>query len=410
MENVKKDLASIEAKHLVDITITYMKTKCPHLTAEFMIGLKFNHSHQSLCEDDIRDLLIDDPDVLKNLLEECLMAKQIVVSLYEKISTLMDDYRVTGPDVSMILNEIIMGEVKWYIEFPLFVKQKLLTTACRHPSKKVFGSLPIPLSVEPFAIGECVYPTIYDKNYVEEEAGGMVAAWIQGNIMEAEISPHADMFKTFKISPGPGPSLRPQPEVKGLVIDDYRNINADYIGACHTVAFILFTTVFLRLGKVQVKSESGMREKVIYRQKPVNDMCRVTVHYDGQTEMMDEGMNLASKMEEVKRKLEIHGFKFSSEDVSGNGKPKLIYSFNLNNGCNVHPIWLEVQFSNITSSGITLHDHVDYELRRLTRGPMTTALMRVKFEDYRRYNCGEDNDCHDINIILKALGREEMMA
>jgi len=110
-------------------------------------------------------------------------------------------------------------------------------------------------------------------------------------------------------------------------------------------------------------------------------MVRITVNYDGKSELMDEKLNLSSKMEVVKRRLAGMGLTFISEDVSKNGKPKFIYSFTASVKAVHYPIWLEVQFSNESVTGTSLNHHVDYELKRLQRGPLKSADMRKRFRN-----------------------------
>jgi hypothetical protein len=191
---------------------------------------------------------------------------------------------------------------------------------------------------------------------------------------------------------------------KGLSMDDYQRgiINDDYMRACGVAACLLQKNVFSTLGKVHVKSLNGMKEKLLFRQKPVNDMLRITVYYDGPSPMMADH-NLRTKMAEVKRKLSINGLTFLSEDESGNKKKKFIYSFTLMFEGRPHPMWLEVQFSNEVVRGIYIDDHVDYELRRLKRGKMRTDEMKRRFDTYSRHSCGEDVDGHDVDIIMRLL-------
>jgi hypothetical protein len=74
---------------------------------------------------------------------------------------------------------------------------------------------------------------------------------------------------------------------------------------------------------------TGIREKLVFRQKPVNDMLRVTIYYDVKSGWIDEHKNLLLKISEVKRKLESNRLTFIKEEKSGNGKPKLVYSLTL---------------------------------------------------------------------------------
>jgi len=57
------------------------------------LGVTFNQSNASLIQDDIRDVVTDEPLVLKELLEECL-AKYLLMSLWKRISSVFDDCKV----------------------------------------------------------------------------------------------------------------------------------------------------------------------------------------------------------------------------------------------------------------------------------------------------------------------------
>jgi len=69
-----------------------------------------------------------------------------------------------------------------------------------------------------------------------------------------------------------------------------------------------------------------MKEKVLYRQKAVNDMLRVTVNYDAEPRMLDEEHNLLSKMAELRRKLYVNGLTSLSEDESKNTCPQIHFN------------------------------------------------------------------------------------
>jgi len=56
--------------------------------------------------------------------------------------------------------------------------------------------------------------------------------------------------------------------------------------ACHVASFILQKESFVKLGKILVKSISGMKEKLLFRQKNVDDILRITVNYGGTFELM----------------------------------------------------------------------------------------------------------------------------
>jgi hypothetical protein len=218
--------------------------------------------------------------------------------------------------------------------------------------------------------------------------------------MNATISPHDCTITT-------GPTIDGIIKI-GLMIDDYHIVDDSYMQACYVASFILQRNVFARLGKLHVKSLSGIREKILFRQKYVNDMVRITVNYDGKSELMDEKLNLSSKMEVVKRRLAGIGLTFISEDVSKNGKPKFIYSFTVSVKAVDYPLWLEVQFSNESVTGTSLNHHVDYELKRLQRGSLKSADMRKRFRNYEKYQCVDDNCFHDINVIMTTLRLEEL--
>lgn len=56
-------------------------------------GVTFNQSNASLIQDDIRDVVTDEPLVLKELLEECL-AKYLLMLLWNRTSSVFDDCKV----------------------------------------------------------------------------------------------------------------------------------------------------------------------------------------------------------------------------------------------------------------------------------------------------------------------------
>jgi hypothetical protein len=188
----------------------------------------------------------------------------------------------------------------------------------------------------------------------------------------------------------------------GLTTDYYDKIDDKYMDACYVASYILQTNVFSFLGsKVHVKSSlSGIREKLVFRQKPVNDMLRVTVYYDGRSGLLNEDVNLSLKISEVKRKLTSNRMTLIKEDNSRNGKPKLVFSLTLSMNVK-YPIRLEVQFSNKPVIGIHFNDHIDYKLMRLKRGDMPIREMMTRFPSYRNYQCNDDEDYHDTNIIMR---------
>ena len=83
--------------------------------------------------------------------------------------------------------------------------------------------------------------------------------------------------------------------------------------------------------------------------------------------------------------MESNRLTFIKEEKSGNGKPKLVYSLTLSWKAGTYQIWLEIQFSDEHVIGIHFNDHIDYELKRLTRGAMTVLDMRTNFPQYRDY-------------------------
>ena len=386
-----------EVKKLVDKYLPHMRTQCPRVMNECVKGT-FEHPNVSLSFDDIRDVSIEKPLILKELLEECLLAKQIFVAMWVEISNVFEDYEVKGKDTLTVFYQAMnctANEFKSIFHFPFYLKQKLLVTACRHPSRNIFGPLSMPLAVDAFSIDGNVYPTIFDKAYVDEEFQGILDNTIGGNIFETEITSDTVIL--------PGPVDPHGKLLKGLSMEDYGSINDNYMRACVVASLLLqknvFSTLNSKLGKVHVKSLNGIKEKVLYREKLVNDMLRVTVYYDGTSGMMDLQQNLESKMKIVKRKIEINNLTFLSEDKSGNGKEKFICSFNLRFEGQIYPMWLEIQFSCKVVIGTKIDDHVDYELRRLKRGKSLTRTMKQRFPSYSKYNLVEDMDDHDVEIV-----------
>jgi len=288
----------LAVKELIAMSLSEMRSKCPRVMGVSVVGIEFKQSNVSLSYHDIRDIIRARPLVFKELIEECLLAKQMLITLWESISSLYDDYHVHGEDTLSIFNEAISAaEFKSCFHFPFHLKQKLLVTACKHPSKKLFGPLLMPAAVDSFAVGGDVYPTVFDKLYVEEELQSISTNTIRGNVFESLISPDVC------ISPGS--------DSEGLSIDDYlTHVHDDYMRACGVASHLLQEKVFSKLGKVHVKSLSGMKEKILYREKLVNDMIIVTVYF--------EEHNLVAKMGDVKRKLSMNGLTFLKEDKSKN--------------------------------------------------------------------------------------------
>ena len=66
----------------------------------------------------------------------------------------------------------------------------------------------------------------------------------------------------------------------GLSIDSYGTLDENYMDACYVALNILQINIFSMLGNaiLHVKSLSGIREKLAFRQRPVNDMLRVTIY------------------------------------------------------------------------------------------------------------------------------------
>ena len=176
--------------------------------------------------------------------------------------------------------------------------------------------------------------------------------------------------------------------------------------ACYIASHILKHDVFSNDTVVHVKSLSGIREKLVYRQKPVNDMLRITIYYDDKSGVMSEKSNLDLSMRKVKMMLN-NRMTLIEDGKSGNGKPKLVFSFKLSLDT-IYPIWLEVQFSNKRVTGVYFNDHIDYELKRLKRGNMPTYEMTTRFPDYKKYECVDDKDNHDMNIIMRMLKEKEI--
>jgi hypothetical protein len=324
---------------ITNTTFDLLRKECPRVTS--ITDVAFNQS-SSLCGDDIIDILKDDSeykDKFKELLEECLLAKKIVMCLFDKVASEFEDYDLDKDDAIAIYNEMFLRVVKdnAMIYFPLLLKQKLLVTACKHPSKKVFGKLEIPV-VDAFAVDGKVYPTIFDMSYAADELNDMASGALRGYLMNETTSPN-----DWTITSGPlqGHGIYKE----GLITDDYPIIDNKYMEACHVASFIL-QTAFTKFGKFHVKSVSGIKEKLLFRQKCVDDILRITVNY-GEAELMDEEVSLMTKMRKVERKLARLGLTFISKAVTKTGKSKFIYSFTLSRKNRIaenYPMWLEVQF------------------------------------------------------------------
>ena len=357
-----------------------MMSQCPKVTNEAVIYSTFQHSNQSLSGGTFRDLLLTNPNVFKELLEECLRAKHILTTFLHGIASIT---KILGVNFLPLYEDIFKNNRHLQMfNFHFSVKQKLLVTACKHGNKKFFADLKIP-SVDSFSIDGNVYPSIFDESYISEENRCILL--------------HS--FVKCSLSSGEHRFLPGREGSDGLTIDDYHTIinNPNFISSCVTAQYLLEMT-FPILGKVYLKSLNGIKEKVLYRQKKVNDICRVTIRYD------DLINNLTSIMDALKSELESKGLKciLTKERNGDHGNPKLIFSFSVD--YSEPPMWLEVQLSDKQSSeNPKLDDHVDYELKRLERGPMLTAEMQRRFHTYTNLNLGEDNDAFDMNVLMQIL-------
>ena len=130
---------------IIDTTLNLLRMECPRVTS--ITDVSFNQSYNSLSGDNIIDILKDDSDEYIVLLEECLLrAKNIVLHLFDKVASEFEDHELDKDDALAIYNDMFLRVVKHspMIYFPLLLKQKLLATACKHPTKNVFGKLKIP--------------------------------------------------------------------------------------------------------------------------------------------------------------------------------------------------------------------------------------------------------------------------
>jgi len=104
-----------------------------------------------------------------------------------------------------------------------------------------------------------------------------------------------------------GPTIEGEVYKKGLTTEDYHIIDDNYMDACHVSSFILHKA-FAKIGKFHIKSLSGIKEKLLFRQKCVDDMLRITVD-SGKSELLvkfDEDLSLSFNMGKVERKVGKH--------------------------------------------------------------------------------------------------------
>lgn len=257
----------------------------------------------------------------------------------------------------------------------------------------------MPTQFDPFIVDDRVYPTIFDKLHVDDEIGSISVNTIVGNTyIKPERIPNARIDQPVKIEEGKG---------IGLTMADYGRIDDKYINACIVVSYLLTKEVFFDLGvKVHIKSQNGMKEKILYREKHVNDMLRVTVYC--------EERNLLSMKSSVIDKLSRINLISHEESETQNKKPKFIYSFQFFWEGENFPMWLEIQFSSFTNesqiplakTAIKITTHADYELKRLMRGPTNPETMRETFKNYSDHVCCEDKDLRDVNIVRLILNEE----
>jgi len=134
------EVGNVSAREIVEVmtntTFDLLREQCPRVTS---IDVTFKKSHNSLSGDDIIDILKDDSDEFKKLLEECLLAKKIVLHLFDNVASEFEDYGLDKDDALAIYNDMFLRVFKCnprMIYFPLLLKQKLLVTACKHWSNR----------------------------------------------------------------------------------------------------------------------------------------------------------------------------------------------------------------------------------------------------------------------------------
>ena len=137
-----------------------------------------------------------------------------------------------------------MQRFKSIIYFPFLLKQKLLVTACKHHTKKVFSDskekpLVIPV-VDAFTVNGKASPTIYDESYAEDEVKEIMNGTLRRYLMKTSMSLDC---------------LTHASSADGLTTDNYDKIDDKYMDACYVASKILQTNVFSFLGSIMhVKS------------------------------------------------------------------------------------------------------------------------------------------------------------
>ena len=149
-----------------------LRTRWSRITLSSDLGFKH---HNSLSGGVILDILAPDVEGLKNLLVDCLIAKQFISTMFENVVSAPQDLRLDEIEAKTICYEIFINDatLQSILYFPFLLKQKLLVTACKHHTKKVFGDskekpLVIP-AVDAFTVNGKAYPTIYDESYAKDE-------------------------------------------------------------------------------------------------------------------------------------------------------------------------------------------------------------------------------------------------
>ena len=68
-------------------------------------------------------------------------SKKFILSVFESVASALQDLRLNENEAKAICNDIFFDDatLKSILCFPFLLKQKLLVTACKHHTKKVFS-------------------------------------------------------------------------------------------------------------------------------------------------------------------------------------------------------------------------------------------------------------------------------
>ena len=117
-----------------------LRARC-HRIIRMISDLVFKQPHNSLSGSVIRDILSKskEKELLKDLVEDCLLANQFVMSMFEQVASALQDFRLGEHDAKAICNRVFIDDatVKSILYFPFFTEAETVGNSLLSPNEEI---------------------------------------------------------------------------------------------------------------------------------------------------------------------------------------------------------------------------------------------------------------------------------